>query len=104
MLKKQLPPLLSERLNRRVIRGLKTQNQMAHQKALENIKIELCQHIRRLATKEGLNGKQLAIHLETSESRVSKIVAQRTADLTLDALFRYLITLEPNTRLLVATH
>lgn len=69
---------------------------------LEPIKKEICYHIRRYAMKRGWTQKELAKQIGVSEAKVSQVVRLRLDQLTVDQLFRYLIILKPQVRILIS--
>ena len=69
---------------------------------IDEVKVEVCQAIRRVAMREGWTQKQLAFYIGTSSTRAGHAVKQQVDELTLDQLFRYLAALYPKFRVHVS--
>lgn len=69
---------------------------------MDEVKIEVCQAIRRVARREGWTQRQLAFYIGTSPTRAGHAVKQQVDELTLDQLFRYLANLYPRFRVHVS--
>jgi hypothetical protein len=69
---------------------------------LKEVKLELCYLIKRHQARENLTAKALAFYMGTSQSNVSLVSRLNVDKLTINQLFRYLVLLEPEFKMLIA--
>lgn len=73
------------------------------EKKLEEVKIQICLAIRRAMGRQShYSSTVTAMKLGTSRACVSRVQRAIAKDLTFNQLFRYLVRLEPNFKILVA--
>jgi len=72
------------------------------QQKLKEIKTELCHLIKRSARRRNYDQKTMAFYMGTTPSNASLVDNIRIEQLTINQLFRYLVNLEPNFRMLIA--
>jgi predicted XRE-type DNA-binding protein len=77
-----------------------TPNQQAK---LDFVKRQVCQNIRAVAFRMGMNQRELADYLCTSQSCVSRLCRVQIEQISLNQLFRFLIILAPNFEFLIST-
>lgn len=70
---------------------------------LDEVKLELCMAIRRVAGREGWTASEMAIYCGTNETRIGHVMSKKFKSLTVNQLIRYLIVLYPRFRILIAT-
>lgn len=97
---------LSRKIRREVIR--RTSRRIGYKPTpnidkLNEVKMELCKAIRRVAWREGWTQEQLAIYCGTNETWISLAVRHEVEKLTVNQLFRYLIIISPGLRMMIAT-
>lgn len=77
-------------------------------KKLDALKFEIClvldYDIHLTCRELQISKKALAVHLGTSEANLSRIGNKRLDQLTFNQLFRYLVILRPDVRMLISTH
>jgi len=73
-----------------------------HEAQLEQTMIYLCGMIRQSAIRRCWTHKELALLLGTSQGCVSRVIRAKTDDLTINQLFRYLVILEPDFKILIS--
>lgn len=66
------------------------------------LKIQICEAFARLAFRYGLSQRELAGHLGTSPSTVSRIFCKRTDRLSFNFLLRAVVRLAPQFKILIS--
>lgn len=73
------------------------------ERKLDEVKIHLCQVIRRaMGRQTHYSSSATAIKLGTSRACVSRVQRSVAKDVTFNQLFRYLVRLEPNVKILIS--
>jgi len=73
------------------------------QKAREiQLKLQLARAIRRVAGRYGVTQREMALHLNTSEACISRLMSGKVEQLSYDQLMRFLTKAAPKLEILVA--
>ncbi len=70
---------------------------------LNEVKMEVCLALRRVAMREGWSQHKMALYCGASPSRMGKAVRLQVDDLTVGQVFNYLASLYPRFRIQVST-